>query len=126
MRKSLPVWKCRFIAFSISSMRRSFMHHYRELLVFTTLLLAMSLVIPAQQSSGKTSTTITLAVDASEAPRKILHARLKIPVSPGTVALCYPKWIPGEHMPSGPVTDLAGLKFTASGQTLTWRHDDVD
>jgi len=70
--------------------------------------------------------TISLAVDASEAPRKIFHAQLKIPASPGTLTLYYPKWIPGEHGPTGPVEDLAGLKFTANGQTLKWRRDLLD
>jgi len=70
--------------------------------------------------------TISLAVDASEASRKIFHAQLKIPASPGTLTLYYPKWIPGEHGPTGPVEDLAGLKFTANGQTLKWRRDLLD
>ena len=30
---------------------------------------------------------------------------------PGDLTLYYPKWIPGEHAPDGPVIDLAGLKF---------------
>jgi len=67
-----------------------------------------------------------LSVDATEAPRKLLHARLVIPASPGPLTLCYPKWIPGEHAPSGPIADLAGLKFHASGKPLAWRRDDVD
>ena len=70
--------------------------------------------------------TITIAVDASEAPRKIFHAHLTIPASPGTLTLYYPKWIPGEHGPTGPIQDLAGLKFTANGQTLKWRRDLLD
>src|SRR5947209_6343316 len=70
--------------------------------------------------------TISLAVDASEAPRKIFHAQLKIPASPGTLTLYSPKWIPGEHGPTGPIQDLAGLKFTANGQLLKWRRDLLD
>src|SRR5438128_2511838 len=70
--------------------------------------------------------TISLAVDASEAPRKIFHAQLKIPASPGTLTLYYPKWIPGEHGPTGPIQDLTGLKFSANGQTLKWRRDLLD
>src|ERR1700756_3717855 len=66
--------------------------------------------------------TIKIAVDASEAPRKIFHAQLTIPANPGTLTLYYPKWIPGEHAPSGPVVELAGLKFTANGQILKWRR----
>jgi predicted metalloprotease with PDZ domain len=65
-------------------------------------------------------------VDSSEAPRKIFHAQLTIPASPGTLTLYYPKWIPGEHAPDGPVTDLAGLKFVGNGQTLKWRRDTLD
>ncbi|HXM20552.1 MAG TPA: hypothetical protein VN948_04705 [Terriglobales bacterium] len=70
--------------------------------------------------------TITIAVDATEALRKIFHAQMTIPAAPGTLTLYYPKWIPGEHGPTGPVQDLAGLKFTANGQTLKWRRDLLD
>lgn len=69
---------------------------------------------------------ITLNVDATEAPRKILHARLSIPVAPGPLTLLYPKWIPGEHGPTGPITDLAGLKLMAGGKPIPWRRDDVE
>lgn len=65
---------------------------------------------------------ITLALDATDAPRKIFHAQLTIPASSGTLTLYYPKWIPGEHAPSGPIADLAGLKFTGNGQLLKWRR----
>jgi predicted metalloprotease with PDZ domain len=70
--------------------------------------------------------TVTIAVDATTAPRKIFHASLKIPATPGDLTLYYPKWIPGEHAPDGPVIDLAGLKFSASGKTLKWRRDLLD
>jgi predicted metalloprotease with PDZ domain len=70
--------------------------------------------------------TVTLFVDASSAPRKIFHAKLKIPASQGDLTLYYPKWIPGEHAPDGPVVDLAGLKFFAGGTTLKWRRDLLD
>src|SRR5579864_309024 len=78
----------------------------------------------AVSQQKKMSGTITLTVDATEAPRKILHAREEVPVSAGPLTLVYPKWIPGEHEPSGPIQDLAGLKFTAGGKTLAWRRDD--
>jgi predicted metalloprotease with PDZ domain len=70
--------------------------------------------------------TITVSVDASDAPRKIFHAQLMIPAASGTLTLYYPKWIPGEHGPTGPIEDLAGLKFTANGQALKWRRDLLD
>ncbi|MFZ0758784.1 MAG: M61 family peptidase, partial [Candidatus Sulfotelmatobacter sp.] len=43
-----------------------------------------------------TAPTVTIFLDASSAPRKIFHATLKIPASPGELTLYYPKWIPGE------------------------------
>jgi predicted metalloprotease with PDZ domain len=73
-----------------------------------------------------TPPTVTLFVDATSAPRKIFHARLKIPASPGDLTLYYPKWIPGEHAPDGPVIDLAGLKFFGAGKALKWRRDLID
>jgi predicted metalloprotease with PDZ domain len=73
-----------------------------------------------------TTPTVTLFVDATSAPRKIFHANLQIPAAPGDLTLYYPKWIPGEHAPDGPVIDLAGLKFFASGKTLKWRRDLLD
>jgi predicted metalloprotease with PDZ domain len=69
---------------------------------------------------------VTLRVDASEAARKIYHAQLTIPASPGPLTLFYPKWIPGEHAPTGPITDLTGLRITSGGQTVTWKRDSVE
>lgn len=77
-------------------------------------------------AAGAPAPQISLLVDATEAPRKIFHARLTIPAKPGSLTLYYPKWIPGEHGPTGPVQDLAGLKFTANGKSLSWRRDLLD
>ena len=82
-----------------------------------------------QSSSIKTSgfsLVETLAVDASEAPRKVFHARLTIPAEAGDFVLLYPKWIPGEHGPTGPVVDTAGIYFRANGHELNWYRDSVD
>jgi predicted metalloprotease with PDZ domain len=70
--------------------------------------------------------TLTVALDATTAPRKIFHASLRIPATAGDLTLYYPKWIPGEHAPDGPVVDLAGLKFAADGKNLKWRRDLLD
>jgi predicted metalloprotease with PDZ domain len=75
---------------------------------------------------SETPPAVTIFVDASSAPRKIFHAKLKIPASAGELTLYYPKWIPGEHAPDGPLIDLAGLKFFAGGKTLRWRRDLLD
>jgi predicted metalloprotease with PDZ domain len=69
---------------------------------------------------------IALHVDARETPRHVLHVRETLPVPPGPLALAYPKWIPGEHGPTGPVTEVAGLRVEAGGRPLAWRRDDVD
>jgi predicted metalloprotease with PDZ domain len=69
---------------------------------------------------------IKLDVDATDAPRKILHARLQIPARPGKLTLVYPKWIPGDHAPTGPITDLVGLKMRAAGEPVEWRRDPED
>ncbi len=68
----------------------------------------------------------TLALDATEAPRQILHAHLTLPVAPGPLTLFYPKWIPGEHGPTGPLTDLTGLRFHAGTAEVAWQRDAVD
>src|SRR5262249_38222037 len=90
-----------------------------------TALATLNLSAPPARA-GFTGGTIALAVDATEAPRKILHARLTIPVEPGPLTLVYPKWIPGEHAPTGPLTDVAGLRFTAGGKALRWARDPLD
>jgi predicted metalloprotease with PDZ domain len=69
---------------------------------------------------------IGLAVDLSEAPRRIVHVREVIPARPGPLALAYPKWIPGQHSPSGPIVDVAGLRITAGGKPLAWQRDPVE
>jgi predicted metalloprotease with PDZ domain len=66
---------------------------------------------------------ISLSVDATEAPRRILHAKLRIPAPPGTLTLLYPKWIPGEHGPTGPIQNVAGITITAGGRVLQWSRD---
>jgi len=69
---------------------------------------------------------MTLSVDATDAARNMIHSKLAIPVRPGPLTLFYPKWIPGEHSPTGPINDLVGLKLSASGKPIAWRRDDVE
>jgi predicted metalloprotease with PDZ domain len=77
-------------------------------------------------SSLFAQTSVTLTVDATDAPRKILHAQETITARPGPLTLMYPEWIPGEHGPTGPVVDVAGLHIVADGKDLAWRRDLVD
>jgi len=69
---------------------------------------------------------IQIAVDLSDVPRKLFHAEVDLPVTAGALTLITPKWIPGDHRPTGPVDSITGVVFTANGQTLPWRRDDVD
>lgn len=92
---------------------------YRTYIVCLFVFVLGTLVLRAQSP-------ITLQVDATQAPLKIIHARMSIPVSPGPLTLYYPKWIPGEHAPDGPIDNVTGLKFTANGKTIPWRRDLVD
>jgi predicted metalloprotease with PDZ domain len=90
----------------------------RVLLAAATLAL-----VPISTRAQADHATITLAVDATNAPSRIVHSRETISVRPGPLTLLYPKWIPGEHGPTGPVIDVAGIKINASGTPITWRRD---
>ncbi len=86
-----------------------------------TLLVAASLVFAKAQQ-----TPIQITADLTDAPRKLYHAEIDLPVKPGPITLITPQWIPGTHMPAGPAEDITGVVFTANGQVLPWRRDDVD
>ena len=92
---------------------------------FTLPLLAALLLAAAGLSFGR-DRPVQLEIDAREAPRKIFHAKMTIPAKAGRLTLLYPKWLPGEHGPTGPIADLAGLTFTAGGRPLPWRRDPVE
>lgn len=81
------------------------------------------LVLPSASIAGQ---PIQLFVDLTDAPRNIYHSRLTVPVKPGPLTLVYPKWIPGNHRPAGPIASVTGVKMEAGGQTLAWERDPVD
>jgi predicted metalloprotease with PDZ domain len=72
------------------------------------------------------ATDFTVHVDARETPRGLLHVTQSFPGRSGTVSLTYPRWIPGEHGPTGPNVDVAGLVVRAGGKVVPWRRDLVD
>jgi predicted metalloprotease with PDZ domain len=87
-------------------------------------LLAAALLTAPAPAQG---ISITLAADLTDAPRKMLHATETLPVQAGELTLLYPKWIPGEHTPTGPIDNQAGLIIsTPAGQRVAWRRDSVD
>jgi len=81
-------------------------------------ILILATALPAQ--------VIHLHVDLTDAPRNIYHAHLQVPVRPGEVSLVFPKWIPGNHRPSGPLGGLTGLRMEAGGQPISWQRDPVE
>ena len=95
---------------------------------FACLCLFAVLAPASSLAAGKTTSgeRIKISVDATHAPQKILHANLQIPASPGPLTLYYPKWLPADHSPDGPISNLAGLRFTAQGKEIPWQQDDVD
>ena len=78
---------------------------------------------PASAAQPGPGPTVELTVDATDAPRHMTRAHLVIPVHAGPLTLAYPKWIPGEHGPTGPLVDLAGLVIKAGDKTIPWRRD---
>src|SRR5712691_5258091 len=84
------------------------------------------LLLCASLAAAQKMTTERLRVDATDAPRNILHSTITIPVTPGAVTLVYPKWIPGNHRPTGPIQNLLGFHMKANGQELEWQRDLVD
>ena len=99
----------------------------RRVISTTGLFLATIFVFTGARAQAQTKAgPIRLIVDASQAPQKILHAHMEIPVSAGEFTLYYPEWLPGEHMPDGPLIEVAGLKFTAAGKSIPWRRDLVE
>ena len=79
---------------------------------------------PAAAQSAKNPAR--LSVDLRDAPKHIFHAELNLPVTAGPLTLVYPKWIPGEHAPIGPIVDLTGIFFRAGGKEIPWQRDEVD
>ena len=72
----------------------------------------------AMQVQASCPGVIELEVDASDITRRIQRVRERIPVAPGPLTLWYPQWIPGNHAPTGPINQMAGLVIRGNGQTL--------
>ena len=88
-------------------------------------LVLSAVTVPAQEKPS----TVVLEVDATTISRKILSAHESFPIaspSAHTIDLLYPKWIPGNHAPTGPIADLVNLRFTADGKSVGWVRDPVD
>ncbi|MGH8192497.1 MAG: M61 family metallopeptidase, partial [Rhodanobacteraceae bacterium] len=96
-----------------------------RLLVAACLLAATTMFSPLALA-GYANGRIDLAVSVGKPKQHVFYVTEKIPVTPGPLTLYYPKWIPGEHGPDGPIGNVAGLFFKADGKPLTWHRDPVD
>ncbi len=99
---------------------------YKALLARIGSVVLLSAALGRGGDAQTQSTPMTVAVDAREATRGILHVHETLPVTAGPLKLVYPKWIPGEHAPNGPLANLAGLTISANGTALDWRRDPVE
>ncbi len=70
--------------------------------------------------------TMTLHVDASDTLSRAFRATQTIPVAVGAreIVLVYPKWLPGNHGPTGQIHRLGDLRFTAANRPLAWRRHE--
>jgi predicted metalloprotease with PDZ domain len=93
--------------------------------------------VAISMAQAQATRDITLSVDLTDAPRKLIHATETMAVTPGPLTLVYPEWIPGEHGPTGPIVNMAGFIVVAGGAngqpcttaadaTLKWERDLVD
>ena len=91
-------------------------------------LLALIVVTVATGALAENSSppAMTLTVDETQAVRRIAFVHEEISVRPGTLALAYPRWIPGENGPTGPIQQLAVLRIHSGTVSLPWTRDPED
>ena len=101
-----------------------------------TAAIALAVILPLAASHGATDIAtpadipypgkIRLDVDARDVQRRIVHVEEHLTgAGPGTVLLL-PRWVPGNHAPSGPIDRFTGLKIQANGVPVAWSRDAVD
>lgn len=69
---------------------------------------------------------LTIHIDARDVARRNLQTHETLSVKPGPLVLVYPKWIPAEHSPAGPLDSIIGFEVKANGQRLQWKRDPYD
>jgi predicted metalloprotease with PDZ domain len=90
------------------------------------ILLNAAFVVLACSTGAAHAADLSIRLDAREVARKVIHTEMTLAVSPGATTLVFPKWIPGEHSPSGPLDSMIGLVIEANGQRLAWSRDPLD
>jgi predicted metalloprotease with PDZ domain len=82
--------------------------------------------LPSAFSAFSQQTPIRITADLTDAPRKLFHAEIDLPVKAGPLVLTEAQWIPGHHASKNVDNDITGIVFTANGKTVEWQRDDVD
>ncbi len=93
---------------------------------FALFLLTTIFLGTANSHAQSTLKPVQMEVDLRDASKHIFHAKLEFPVKPGPLTLVYPKWIQGEHAPTGPIDNLADLRMYAAGKEVAWHRDNLD
>jgi predicted metalloprotease with PDZ domain len=100
------------------------MHWFRRSLSLLAALFFAT--VPLAHVAWGQQAPIEIVANLTDAPRRLYHADVYLPVKAGPLDLITPQWIPGEHRATGPAYDITGVVFTANGKTLPWRRDDVN
>jgi predicted metalloprotease with PDZ domain len=69
---------------------------------------------------------VALTVRLPHPQQQIFYVDEVMPVRPGPLTLYYPKYIPGDHAPDGPIGTMMGLEITGGGKRIAWLRDEVD
>ena len=90
------------------------------------LVCAFALVASVSCLAAEAPGPVALTVSLPDPGQKILYVHEVMPVSPGPLTVYYPKWIPGDHSPDGPIGEIMGLEFSGNGQRIAWQRDELD
>ncbi|MGA8528243.1 MAG: M61 family peptidase, partial [Acidobacteriaceae bacterium] len=96
-----------------------------------SLLLGTVAVVASMSCAGQTDVNapagpVSLTVQLPNPGQRVLYVHEGMPVRPGPLTLEYPKYIPGDHAPDGPIDQMMGLEVTAGGKRIAWHRDEVD
>jgi len=95
-------------------------------LFLSALALAASVPCIGQTDVKTLAGSVALTVQLPSPKQQILYVDEEMPVRSGPLTLYYPKYIPGDHAPDGPIGTMMGLEITADGKRIAWRRDEVD
>lgn len=88
--------------------------------------LAVSAGSAAHAGTNAADKPVALTVSLPVPAQKVLYVHETMPVAPGKLTLYYPKYIPGDHAPDGPIGTMMGLQISAGGKRIAWQRDPVD